>query len=480
MPDSNSQHNFPDITTSHTQVLSSTFSPIPTTKTSAFEFNSIQTTSLASSEKPLVRPGNPELVDRVPEIARNAISFISDLGSDESLPVVYNASLARAQIAIKQFEADARAGNKVGMVVGISSLVCSILTALFVLLKLKLKTFTRRFRAFRRRGCPPQRETPRDSPDQVNPAVSSSRLNLPLGPLSGSIVQSSPSELIEMNSIREPERARSSRNEELIHTDNLDIPQRPSADADRIDFTNRLGTPGNPSVLERRSPLASSTPNRSSDRNSISVSAHVRSNLQTPAPPKSVTRVKLGGICGVADYNVTNVACVEDLADSFSEFLEVYPDLMKALTVVFYAELTGTVAVGYDELSKSANASWFVSVARAFEVMARLYRLRVSNLITVDRRFGHDYTEAQLVELLRDEAGVTVEIKDKTMHIMRPVAVGSESRLTFFEDFHHPFSDRFLSSRSFVSRNQTVSNGNELGNASSNSGVVENVVGSVN
>ena len=101
MPDSDSQHNFPDITTSNTQVLSSTFSPIPTTKTFAFESNSIQTTSLALSEKPLVRPGNPELVDRVPEIARNAISFISDLGSDESLPVVYNASIARAQIFVK-------------------------------------------------------------------------------------------------------------------------------------------------------------------------------------------------------------------------------------------------------------------------------------------------------------------------------------------------------------------------------------------
>ena len=478
MPDSNSQHNFPDITTSHTQVLSSTFSPIPTTKTSAFEFNSIQTTSLASSEKPLVRPGNPELVDRVPEIARNAISFISDLGSDESLPVVYNASLARAQIAIKQFEADARAGDKVGMVVGISSLVCSILTALCVTLKLKFKTFSRRFRTSGRRGCPPQRETPGDSPNQVDPAVSSSA-NLPLGPLSSSsIVQSGPTELMTMNSIREPERARSSRNEELIQSDDLDRLQRPSADADEFDLTSRLGSPGNPPVLERRSPLASSTPNRSSDRNSFSVSAHVQSNLQTPGRPKSVSRVKLGGICGVADYNVTNVARVDNLADSFSEFLDVYPELMKALTVIFYSELTGTVAVGYDELSKQSNSSWFVSVARAFEVMARLHRLRVSNLITVDRRFGHDYTEAQLVELLRDEAGVTVEIKDKTMHIMRPVTVGSESRLTFFEDSHRPFSDRFFSSR-ILSRNQTFSVENELGDAS-NSGVVENVVGAVN
>ena len=479
MPDSNSKHIFPDITTSHPQVLSSTFSPIPTTKTAAFESNSIPTISLALSEKPLVRPGNSEFVDRVPDIARNAISFISDLGSDESLPVVYNASIARAQLAIQQFEADARAGDKVGMVVGISSLVCSILTALCVTLKLKFKTFSRRFRTSGRRGCPPQRETPGDSPNQVDPAVSSSGLNLPLGPLSSSsIVQSGPTELMNMNSIREPERARSSRNEELIQSDDLDRLQRPSADADEFDLTSRLGSPGNPPVLERRSPLASSTPNRSSDRNSFSVSAHVQSNLQTPGRPKSVSRVKLGGICGVADYNVTNVARVDDLADSFSEFLDVYPDLMKALTVIFYSELTGTVAVGYDELSKQSNSSWFVSVARAFEVMARLHRLRVSNLITVDRRFGHDSTEAQLVDLLRDEAGVTVEIKNKTMHIMRPVTVGSESRLTFFEDSHHPFSDRFLGSRS-LSRNQTVSVENELGNAS-NSGVVENVVGTVN
>ena len=99
--------------------------------------------------------------------------------------------------------------------------------------------------------------------------------------------------------------------------------------------------------------------------------------------------------------------------------------------------------------------------------MSRLYRLQTAKLITMDTRFGSDFSENQLVEVLKGDPGLSVEIRDKSLHIVKRLAVGTgSSEITYFEDSRRPFSTTagFLRG-SFLLKDQPDPVGNEFDNS---------------